>query len=166
MAFYSAQDFRNYLTLVSLAFAYTTIAFILVVVPSINATPGQFALGLRLVTFTGNRPSPKQVLWRWLRAMGGIALLVLPGPLIALTIGVTAAFFLNAAFTTTEQLLISAGLPIALRYALHSLSFLALAWALYMVAIRPLVSSISHRGNLPTAFDQFSQTTHVLRAKA
>ena len=121
MAFYTEQDFRNYLAIVAFAFLNSTIGFVLVAIPGVSGTPGQLALGLEIVNFEGKTPSIRQVAGRWIRAMALIALLAIPGPLIALIIGVVAAGLLHTAFTTTDQMLVRSGVSDAVRLGLHSL---------------------------------------------
>jgi uncharacterized RDD family membrane protein YckC len=161
MAFFGPQDFTNYFVLVGLAVVLTASSFVLVASPRFRATPGQYMLGLRLVSFSGQEPSPRQVLSRTALAVVRILLVMLPGPAIALLIGVAAASVLQVPFSTTDKLLVQAGVPQALRYALHSLSFIALIAALWVLCARPLLKYWEQSTRFLTPSDRLSHTTHV-----
>ena len=163
MAFYTEQDFRNYLSIVVLTFLNATVGFVLVAIPGLSGTPGQLALGLKLVNFEGKTPSLRQVAGRWMRAMAPIALLAIPGPLVALIVGVVVASLLHTAFTSTDLLLVRAGVSGVVSLGLHGLSFVALGLAIaYM--IRSLWNFMTVRkGDVLTTTDQSTFTTVVRR---
>lgn len=163
MAFYTEQDFRNYLSLIAMTFVNATAGFACMAVPGLQATPGQFAVGLRVVTFEGKPPSIGQIAARWIRAIGFIALLAIPGPLVAVLIGVVVAGSLGTAFTTTDRLLLSSGIPDTLRLVLHGLSFFALGLALVYMAKRLVNFTIVRQGSTLTSSDKRSLTTVVRR---
>jgi RDD family len=101
MAFFTQQDFINYFSLVTLALALTVAVFQSVVVT--HATPGQYLLKLRLVTLDGQKPSREHVNTRQTRALINMLLILLPGPVIALIVGATAAALLNIPFTQVRH---------------------------------------------------------------
>lgn len=165
MSFFTDQQFRNYFVLVGLAVVLTAASFLLVAWPRVRGTPGQYLVGLELVTLSGERPTWGQILARMTGAVVRILILALPGPIIALVIGMMVAGLLHAPFTTTDQLLIDAGVPAAWRLGLHSLSFIALAAGLWVVVGRPLFRALEHFADGLTLLDLTTRTTHVRRGE-
>jgi hypothetical protein len=166
MAFFTAQDFYNYFALVGIAFFATTVGFALVAVPAIRGTPGQVVLGLRLCSLSGGEPLPSQIKRRWLSALGNVALLAVPGPLIALLVGEGAASILEVPFTTTDRVLVVSGMPSLFRYSIHALSFAALFAALWYVVVHPAMKWRERSTRGLTLLDELSNSTHVKRSAA
>ncbi len=164
MALYSAQDFRNYWTLVSAAFVLTSICYAALGIGLMRAPLGHLLMGMKLVNLDGTHPSPRQVFRRWLSAMKVIALLAIPGPLIALVLGILVAGAINVAFSTTDLVLRQLGIPDSLRYALHSISFIALAWAVWLTMLRPMWRLMTSSGPYLSSLDKASSTTYFSRS--
>jgi uncharacterized RDD family membrane protein YckC len=164
MSFFTVQDFIIYFTLVAAAILLTFFAFQSVKVT--KATPGQKLLKLRLTALDGKAPRPEQVNVRRSAAFRNILLIMLPGPIIALIVGVTVAVLLNAPFTTTDKLLLQLEIPKGIRYMIHGLSFLALIAATWTIAIRPAIRYFEKSHGGLTKLDMKSGTTHVLANKA
>jgi hypothetical protein len=164
MFFFTVQDFMIYFTLVAVAIVLVFFAFQLVKVT--KATPGQKLLKLQLTALDGKAPQPEQVNIRRSAACRNILLIMLPGPIIALIVGVAVAVLLNIPFTTTDQLLLQLDIPKGLRYTIHGLSFLALLVATWAIAIRPAIRYFEKAHGGLTKLDMKSGTTHVLANKA
>ena len=164
MSFFIVQDFINYFTLVAVAILLTFVVF--QSVKAKKATPGQKLLKLQLTTLDGKAPQPEQVNIRRSAAFRNILLIMLPGPIIALIVGVTVAVLLKTPFTTTDQLLLQLDIPKGIRYTIHGLSFLALMAATWAIAIRPAIRYFEKSHGGLTKLDMKSGTTHVLANKA
>lgn len=164
MAFYSPQDFTNYFTLAGSALAITAAYAGLLFLKHIRATPGQLIVGLKLVCLDGTEPTQPQVLKRWVASLASISFITVPGPLIALFIGLITAFALRVPFTTADRLLTQTGLPDTVRYALHGLSFLALFAALWIVAIHPAIKYFEEQNEGLTMLDRWTGTTVSVRS--
>ena len=164
MAFFTEQDFINYFTLVVAALLLTILAFQISTVT--RATPGQRLLNLRLSTLGGLAPSHKQVNIRLLTAIRNLLLIMLPGPVIALVVGVSVAAVLNIPFTTTDKILLRLEIPQTIRYTIHGLSFLALVAAVWLIAVRPALAYLERAHGGLTSLDMESGTTHVYRGDA
>jgi uncharacterized membrane protein YozB (DUF420 family) len=91
---------------------------------------------------------------------------MLPGPIIALIVGVTVAVLLNTPFTTTDKLLLQLEISKDIRYTIHGLSFLALIAAIWAIAVRPAIRYFEKAHGGLTKLDMKSGTTHVLANKA
>jgi hypothetical protein len=164
MSFFTKQDFINYFILVLFAVIVTTVAFQLV--KAWHATPGQYLLRMTLTTLDGDVPSPDQVNTRLRTALVNLLLIMLPGPIIALVVGVTAAALLNIPFTTADKALLKLEIPQAIRYSIHGVSFAALAAAIWAIAVRPQLAYFERANAGLTALDIKSGTTHVRRSDA
>lgn len=160
MAFFTGQDFTNYFTLVVVALLATLAVFH--AVRFTRATPGQKLLGLQLVALDGRAPQPEQVNVRRNTALRNMLLIMLPGPIIALIVGGTAAAVLDIPFTTTDKLLLKLEIPKSIRYTIHGLSFLALVAAFWAVAVRPAIHYFEKSQRGLTKLDSKSSTTHVV----
>lgn len=166
MSYFTARDFRNYFTLVALALAL--IAAFALIQPArgpFRRTPGQIAIGLLLVQPDGSPPTRWQLqqrVWRW-----GLAVLVVfvPGPVIALVVGVTAAMIAQLPFTTTDRILRDWGAPHGLRVFLNSLSFLALAVGLWWISKRPTLAWFRRLDDKPSFLDRESGTIYVIEKR-
>ncbi|MFY7916223.1 MAG: RDD family protein [Rubrivivax sp.] len=163
MSYFSPQEFRNHFVLVGLAVMLTAASFLMVAWPLVRGTPGQYLLGLELRALSGERPSRRQILARMTGAVVRILILAVPGPIIALLIGWTVAEALHVPFTTTDQLLIDAGVPTVARFALHSLSFIALGAGLWFVVVRPVFQLLERFTEGLTLLDLTTRSTHVRR---
>lgn len=164
MSFFIVQDFINYFTLVAVAIVLTFVAF--QSVKATKATPGQKLLKLQLTSLDGKAPQPEQVNVRRSVAFRNILLIMLPGPIIALIVGVTVAVLLKTPFTTTDQLLLQLDIPKGIRYTIHGLSFLALMAATWAIALRPAMRYFENSQGGLTKLDMKSGATHVLANKA
>jgi len=164
MLFFTVQDFIFYFTLVAAAILLIFFAFQSVKVT--KATPGQKLLQLQLTTLDGKAPQSEQVNIRRSAAFQNILLIMLPGPIIALIVGVTVAVLLKTPFTTTDQLLLQLDIPKGIRYTIHGLSFLALIAATWAIAIRPAIRYFEKSQSGLTKLDMKSGTTHVLANSA
>ena len=161
MAFFSAQDFIKYFVLVGAALAITAVAFQLV--PWLEATPGQRMVGLRLVSLDGSRPTKQQVSRRKKKALLYIAIIMLPGPLLALLVAAVAAAILGEPLSTADRDLRSLGLPDAVRLSIHGLSFIALAAAVWVGVIRPNFRAKEREARGLTRLDHVTHSTHTRR---
>jgi uncharacterized RDD family membrane protein YckC len=166
MAFFSKQDFYNYFVLVGTAFFITTVGFVFVAVPAMRGTPGQIILGLRLCSLSGSEPLPHQIRRRWLSALVNVAVLAVPGPLVALLIGVGVANLLEVPFTTTDRVLVASGIPAVLRYSIHGVSFIALFAAIWYVFVHPALKWRERSNGGLTVLDTLTNSTHVKRGSA
>jgi hypothetical protein len=164
MFFFTVQDFIFYFTLVAAAILLIFFAFQSVKVT--KATPGQKLLKLQLTALDGKAPQPEQVNVRRSAAYLNILLIMLPGPIIALIVGVAVALLLKTPFTTTDKLLLQLDIPKGIRYTIHGLSFLVLIAATWAIAIRPAIRYFEKAHGGLTKLDMKSGTTHVLANKA
>ncbi|MEM6638591.1 MAG: RDD family protein [Pseudomonadota bacterium] len=162
MSFYTAQDFKNYFSLVGYALCLCSLAFLLVLTP-LRSTLGQALFRLRLVALDGNDVTIRHVTHRWRVALATLIFIMVPGPVIALLIGAVTAAILSVPFSTSDAVLRQAGIPDALRLAAHGLSFLALILALWHGLIRRYLLVHKHRSAGLTRLDRRSESTHVAR---
>jgi hypothetical protein len=163
MALYSPQDFKNYFSLVLAAFFLVTLGCATLLVPGLSATPGALLAGLRLVAFDAAAPTFPQVARRWLSAVLAVALLAVPGPLVAFIVGVFLSMAFNLAFSTTDDVLRAIGTPDFLRLAIHGVSFALLAAAIWRVAIRPGIRMLRSPRPYLSDTDKVTYTTYVPR---
>jgi ABC-type uncharacterized transport system permease subunit len=159
MAFFTKQDFINYFLLVAVALALTIVAFQFM--KATRATPGQMLLQLQLTALDGTEPTSAQIDTRLRTALMNILLIMLPGPIIALVVGGSVAAVLDVPFATTDKLLMKLEIPAGIRYAIHSVSFLALLAAIWAVTIRPVMAYFENLNNGLTRLDLKSGTSHV-----
>jgi uncharacterized RDD family membrane protein YckC len=163
MAFYGRQDFVNYFTLVVWALVLTSLAFAAAACTVSGATPGQRLLGLRLVSLKGGgRVTTKVWAARWAAAMVRMLLITVPGPVIALIVGLIAGAVLSLPFQTTDAMLRAAAMPPAARWALHGLSFAALLVALWRLAVGPFIAWLERQEAGLTMLDRATNSTYVV----
>ncbi|MBL8328637.1 MAG: RDD family protein [Rubrivivax sp.] len=162
MAFFSAQDFKNYFTLVVICLLLSAVRVLPAPRSDRTLSPGDWLMHLKLVRLDWLRPTPIDRLKRWARGLVPLLLVLVPGPLISLSLGWLLAHHTHGAFTTPDDLMTRAGLPGWLRYTLHGLSFAALGAAVLHLVFMPVARRISRsdQHNL-TNLDKRSGTTHA-----
>lgn len=163
MAFYSPQDFKNYFSLVAAALLLVTLGCAAIFLPILRATPGALLAGLQLVTFDSGPPSLPQVTRRWWSAVLSVAVLAVPGPLVALAVGVFLSMTFDLAFSTTDDILRRLQTPDLLRMSIHGLSFTLLGAALWWIAVRPAIRMLRSPGPYVSDIDRITSTTYVPR---
>ncbi len=164
MSFYTEQDFINYFRLLLVAFSFPFINTLLTRFGPWGGSFGQGLCGIRLVSFSGGEVSLKALVVRFIRTMFLVALITIPGPLIALIVGVLSSALLHESFTTADELLRRAGLPDLARWSIHSLSFIALLAALWFVIVRPVIRMGLKRERWLSWVDRWTKTTYVARS--
>jgi hypothetical protein len=162
MALFSAQDFRNYFTLVALCFALSALR----VIPWPGSTRtfslGDTLLRLRLLQLDGSPLNRAARIRRWTYGLSPLTLVLVPGPLISILIGASVAHWTNNVFLTPADALDRAGYPGWLVYTLHGLSFAALGAAVMYLLLIPAIDLIRdpRKDDYQTPLDRRSGTTH------
>ncbi len=132
---YTYQQFANYFVLVGLAFLMVVLTSLAAAATGLHASPGQWVFGLQLQRWDGSEATTAQRWWRTARILLVMAVLLLPGPVIALLIGLSAAMAFATPFVTLDAVL-RYRVPDLVRYAAHAVSFVLLGWALWWVVVK------------------------------
>jgi len=163
MAFYTAQDFKNYFTLVGVAIFIASTMYLSLILGLVHATPGML---LARLEYSGLNGEPASVGSYWKRLLRGLIYtlaIFFPGPLIALIVVIISYHVFNATVTTAAEMLDVLGVPSYVQFAIHALSFIALFIGLIYV-----IKQLNHRSKKtvelkPSWFDMKSGSTIVVK---
>lgn len=162
MAFFSPQDFNNYFILVTACLVLSALRLVPVPGTTFTLSIGDTIFRLTLLRLDGTPLTFISRLKRWLWGLLPLTLVLLPGPIISLLLGVIVANLTHGVFTTPADIMDRAGFPGWLAYTLHGLSFAALAAAVFYLALIPAARLSEKPGEHDprTPLDHRSGTTH------